>query len=165
MNPSFPNLLLFVFILSRVYHIEITVLFKNANCDIMAKSLIRELLEIIAVVAAAYIFYFGLGIALGTPTPMFSVVSESMEPTLHVGDMVIVAKSEYKTRDIVVYMRGSMPIIHRIIEEQEEGYIIKGDNNPSPDPGIVRKNQIVGKTIAAAPVIGVPRLMLFWLGI
>ncbi|MBI5332182.1 MAG: signal peptidase I [Candidatus Aenigmarchaeota archaeon] len=131
----------------------------------MAKSLIREILEMIAVVAAAYIFYFGLGLALGTPTPMFSVVSESMEPTLHVGDMVVIASGEYHTGDIVVYMRGNMPIIHRIIEEREKGYIIKGDNNPVPDPGIVKKEQIMGKTIIAAPVIGVPRLLMFWLGV
>ncbi|MFH0837253.1 MAG: signal peptidase I [Candidatus Aenigmatarchaeota archaeon] len=131
----------------------------------MGKSLIREILEIVAVIAAAYIFYFGLGIALGTPTPMFSVVSESMEPTLHVGDMVIITKANYTTDDIVVYMRGNMPIIHRIIAEKEDGYIIKGDNNNVADPGIVRKEQIVGKTVAAAPILGVPRLLMFWIGI
>ena len=130
------------------------------------KTLLREILEIVAVIGVAYIFYFSIGIALGTSTPMFSVVSESMEPTLHVGDLVIVkSEATYKERDIVVYMRGSMPIIHRIIDVRSDGFIIKGDNNPVPDPGIVTKSQIVGKSIAAFPVLGFPRFLLFKIGV
>ncbi len=133
------------------------------------KTITREILEIIVVIAAAYIFYFGLGIALGTSTPMFSVVSESMEPTLHIGDMVIVkAEKTYEVGDIVVYMRGNIPIIHRIIEKDPEGYVIKGDNNltnPIPDPGIVKEKQIIGKAIVTFPVLGAPRYFLYKIGI
>ena len=129
------------------------------------KTVLREVLEIVVVIVVAYIFYFSLGIALGTPNPMFSVVSESMEPTLHVGDMVVIAKSDYQVGDIVVYMRGSIPIIHRIIEKNNEGFIIKGDNNPVSDPGVVKQSQIVGKSVVVFPVLGYPRLFLFKLGI
>ena len=72
---------------------------------------------------------------------------------------------DYKAGDIVVYMRGSTPIIHRIIEERSAGFLIKGDNNPVPDPGLVQKSQIVGKTILAFPILGFPRLFLFKLGL
>ncbi|MBI4895522.1 MAG: signal peptidase I [Candidatus Aenigmarchaeota archaeon] len=133
------------------------------------KTIARELIEIVVVIAVAYIFYFGMGIALGTSTPMFSVVSESMEPTLHIGDMVIVqVEKTYNVGDIVVYMRGNIPIIHRIIEKNSEGYIIKGDNNktnPIPDPGIVKENQIIGKAIVTFPVLGAPRYFLYKIGI
>ena len=129
------------------------------------KNIAMEMLEIVLIIVGAYVFYFGLGIALGTPTPMFSIVSESMEPTLHVGDMVIISKSGYDTGDIVVYMRGNMPIIHRIIEKNDQGYIIKGDNNPVADPGIVKQSQIIGKTVVAFPVLGYPRYLLYKVGI
>ena len=133
--------------------------------DKKQKTIIREVLEIVVVIAAAYIFYYGMGFALGTPTPMFSVVSESMEPTLHIGDMVIIQKADYNVGDIVVYMRGSIPIIHRIIQKGPEGYTIKGDNNPVADPDIVQQKQIVGKTIVAFPVLGAPRFLLYKIGI
>lgn len=133
------------------------------------KTVVREVIEIVVVITAAYIFYFGIGIALGTSTPMFSVVSESMEPTLHVGDMVIIqSQKTYEVGEIVVYMRGNIPIVHRIIEKDPEGYIIKGDNNetnPIPDPGIVREKQIVGRAIVTFPVLGAPRYFLYKIGI
>jgi len=129
------------------------------------KLMIREILEFIVIFAAAFLFYQAIGFALQTPTPMVSVVSESMLPTLHVGDLVIVAKGDYKVGDIVVYMRGNMPIIHRIIEIKNGEYVIKGDNNAVADPGNVKQIQILGKAIGAAPLLGYPRLVLYWFGI
>ncbi len=136
------------------------------NLDKKDKSLVREVVEIVAVVAIAYIFYIFIGISLGTSTPMFSVVSESMEPTLYVGEMVVIQSvKDYSEGDIVVYMRGSTPIIHRIIDKTSSGFIIKGDNNPVADPGIIKKEQIVGRAVLAFPLLGYPRLFLFKLGI
>jgi signal peptidase len=131
------------------------------------KSIAREILEIVAIIIAAFVLYKLMSIGLNTQSPMVSVLSESMEPTLHVGDMIIIQQSnDYKIGDIVVYMYGSKPIIHRIIDINKDNmYIIKGDNNPIPDPYPVRKTQIVGKAIAAIPIAGFPRMALYQLGV
>jgi len=128
------------------------------------KSLAREAGEIAAAIIVAVLVYYGLSFVLGTPMPIVSVVSGSMEPVLYRGDLIIlVAPNNLKLRDVVIYQRSDMSetIIHRIIEEKDGGYIIKGDNNAIPDPGIVRKNQILGKVIYAVPLLGYPRVLLF----
>ncbi len=66
----------------------------------------------------------------------------SMKPTLHTGDIAILYKEPYqdiKVGNIVVYNYYGTLIIHRVIgiynHNGMECFIIKGDNNPIPDPG------------------------------
>ena len=128
------------------------------------KSLAREAVEIVVAIAVAILVYYGLSFVLGTPMPIVSVVSGSMEPVLYSGDLIILTSpKDIKVTDVVIYQRPdiSETIIHRIIEERDGGYIIKGDNNPIPDPGIVRRNQIIGKVIYAVPLLGYPRVLVF----
>lgn len=40
-----------------------------------------------------------------------------------------------------------MYVTHRIIFADENGYTTKGDANPSPDPEIVQRAQVVGKVV------------------
>lgn len=125
----------------------------------------REILEFAVAIAAAWLFYQGLGFALGTSMPMVSVVSESMLPTLQIGDLMIVkAENEYRPGDIAVYLKDGITIIHRIVEVRPEGYVFKGDNNAGPDPGIVPKERVMGRARLAIPLLGYPRLALLWLG-
>ncbi len=139
---------------------------KTRQKDEKRKSLFMDILELVVLFIIAFLAFQLVATMLGTSSPMFSVVSESMEPTLHVGDMVIIQKSDtYNVGDIVVYMYGSKPIIHRIIEIKNGDYIIKGDNNPASDPYPVKKSQIVGKSIAVLPLAGFPRLLLYNFGI
>ena len=128
------------------------------------KSITREIGEIAIAILVAVLVYYGLSFVLGTSMPIVSVVSGSMEPVLYRGDLIIlVAPNDLKVKDVVIYQRPdiSETIIHRIIEERDGGYIIKGDNNQVADPGIVRKNQILGKVIYAVPLLGYPRVLLF----
>lgn len=128
------------------------------------KSLTREAAEIAVAIIVAILVYYGLSFVLGTPMPIVSVVSGSMEPVLYRGDLIILTSpKDIKVTDVVIYQRPdiSETIIHRIIEEKDGGYVIKGDNNPIPDPGIVRKEQILGKVIYAVPLLGYPRVLLF----
>lgn len=124
-----------------------------------------DALELVVVVLVAWGFYQGLGYALQTPMPMVSVVSGSMEPNLHVGDLMIVSKADYKVGDIAIYMRDGMTIIHRIIEIRSEGFVFKGDNNPRPDPEVVPRERVLGKVRLAIPLLGYPRLALYAIGI
>ena len=129
--------------------------------------LIGDLIEIVLAFVLAWLFYQGLAYATGTPMPIVSVVSNSMEPNLHCGDLLFITAGDYNVGDVVIYHRSDIPytIVHRIIRETPKGYIIKGDNNPRPDPGFVKKSQILGKVRLAIPLLGYPRLALMLLGV
>jgi signal peptidase I len=129
---------------------------------------LKDVTEIITAFVVAWVFYQGLAFATGTSMPIVSVVSESMEPILHRGDLLFVTGADdFQVNDIVIYQRSEVQytIVHRIIEVQEDGYVIKGDNNPVPDAGVVKQEQIVGKVLFAVPLLGYPRLVLYLVGI
>jgi signal peptidase I len=98
------------------------------------------------------------------------VVSESMVPTLKVGDIIIVqGMDEYALDDIVVYrtVLYQKPIVHRIIGMKDNGnYITKGDHNTFPDPGAIAPKEgvtyedIQGKVIFVVPKLGYPKYLL-----
>lgn len=75
------------------------------------------------------------------------VVSGSMEPTIHVGDIIIVDTTEknIKEKDIVTFydIDGSF-VTHRIVSMNEDEIITKGDNNNALDDAI-KKDKIAGK--------------------
>jgi len=136
------------------------------------KRLIRELKDFLLAFVLAFLIYKGLGIALATPIPLTSVTSISMLPSLHPGDLVVVlGVGSPKVGDIVVYSADcpALPkgdVIHRVIEVNETHLITKGDNdltNPMPDPCPVRREQVKGKVVFAIPVLGYPRLLVYYL--
>jgi signal peptidase len=103
--------------------------------------------------------------AMGTTTPIVVVTSDSMEPTLSRGDLLIIqAKSpdQIALNDIVVYQdevwHSDGPIVHRVVEiEMVEGdyyYFTKGDNNPTRDPYNRTYSEIVGVVVATIPWLG-----------
>lgn len=75
------------------------------------------------------------------------------------GDVIVLINaSDLKQGDVVVYNSGqhSYPIIHRVtyINENENTYEIKGDNNDTPDPWSVSNDQLIGKALFKIPYIG-----------
>ncbi len=71
------------------------------------------------------------------------VEGRSMEPLFHTGDIVILEKpdpSKIRVGTIIVYRDAGRYIIHRVIKIYKYGdticYVVKGDNNPVPDPGL-----------------------------
>lgn len=93
------------------------------------------------------------------PTPfgfgMAVVLSGSMEPTLSVNDVIIVRESEsYSINDIVVYDSGREMIVHKIIEQNGDTFITKGDANNVPDAPI-RAAAIKGKVVFSIPYAGI----------
>ncbi|MGQ9726229.1 MAG: signal peptidase I [Candidatus Bathycorpusculaceae bacterium] len=93
-----------------------------------------------------------------TPT---IIASESMTPTLNVGDIVIVLKTPttaIKIGDIIQYQTtAEAPTIHRVIDKYETGgmlwFITQGDANNAPDNPI-NERQIMGKVILTIPKLG-----------
>ncbi len=84
------------------------------------------------------------------------VVSPSMEPTIKVNDMVIVhTRKEYREKDVVMYLDSYGDYTtHRIVGETENGFILQGDNNDSPDSAPVAKDKIVGAVVLTIPKAG-----------
>ena len=93
------------------------------------------------------------------------VVSGSMEPAFYRGDIVMVEKTNFlgiqefnvndiQKGDVVVYDAKwfNQPVIHRVIDIVEINgstmYMIKGDNNKSPDPYYVSPSQIQSKVVS-----------------
>jgi len=94
-----------------------------------------------------------------TPT---IIASGSMQPTLNVGDIAIVASTPAKAikiGDIIQYRTSQTeePTIHRVIEKYETGgltwFITQGDANNAPDDPINEK-QVTGKVISIIPKLG-----------
>lgn len=88
----------------------------------------------------------------------YTVLSGSMEPKFYPGDMVITQhkdKVDIKVNDIVTYKDNEGVIItHRIIEETDEGYITKGDNNNVNDADILKEENIIGEVKFSIPKAG-----------
>ena len=85
---------------------------------------------------------------------MSVVLSGSMEPTLSVGDLLVVApRDTYQVRDVIVYQTGKSAVVHRIVAIEGEEYITRGDANNADDKPIAFEN-IKGKVIIVVPYIG-----------
>ena len=129
--------------------------------------LFQTVIMIVLMVVIVFGFWYGSELALNTEHPALAVVSESMLPTLNVGDIIIVQgvpaaqiNANYTTGDIVVYRRESdgKLIVHRAVNKvlNPDGtwtITVKGDNNPGPDQPF-REKYLVGKVIARIPYVG-----------
>jgi len=89
------------------------------------------------------------------------VGGRSMLPTLHGGDLVMVQREAvYRVGDVVAYhipdgvFRGRR-IIHRIVGgDSQQGFIMRGDNNPDDDLWNPRPRDIDGKLWKRLPAAG-----------
>lgn len=78
---------------------------------------------------------------------MYVVASGSMEPTLSVGEYILIKDvSNYKKNDIITYKLENVYITHRIIKLDGDKVITKGDANEVIDDP-VDKTAIQGKFI------------------
>ena len=86
----------------------------------------------------------------------FTIASGSMEPTLNIGDVIVVKginEADIKEQDIITFQEGEgnvYNVTHRIVEiiKNENGtfsYQTKGDANNSNDDNLVKYENIVGK--------------------
>ncbi len=78
------------------------------------------------------------------------IESGSMEPGIHVGAIVLIDPTAYKDADpqvgdIAMYQTSTREVIHRIIDESDDGYIFKGDNNDSEDYAPIPAENIRGE--------------------
>lgn len=122
----------------------------------------------------AYGTYDTLGTAIGTDTPVVSVVSDSMVPTFYKGDLLLVKGEEFNSLevgDIIVYRikdaeteecaywkrkqdESGIPIVHRIVQKNSTFVVTKGDDNAAPDYCPVEPDEVKGKVYFIIPKLG-----------
>jgi len=123
---------------------------------------LRDMTMLFLIILFIFAFYIYLiPRTLGLRKPFAVVESESMEPTIHIGDILVAVKPHrLKVGDIILYSRGFKGelICHRIIEIKNiKGnieFITKGDKNLLPDPLPVLKYQVRGKVVLKIPLAG-----------
>jgi len=138
--------------------------------DKKKKEFIKNIILIIVVLALVQVGWQILKITLNTSIPLAYVPSKSMEPTLKVGDLVIIKgvfPQEIKEGSIIVfyvpghYGEDEYRIVHRVIKVvnlgEELGFEPKGDNNPISDYyrwGYIPSSYVVGVVIYKIPYVG-----------
>jgi len=105
--------------------------------------------------------------SLGGAASYIIVSGRSMEPTLQDGDLAFlwVAKS-YAAGDLVAFRvpegepaEGAV-VIHRIVGEAQDGFVVQGDNKAYPDPWEPDTQDILGRMWLAVP--GGGRILAFF---
>jgi signal peptidase I len=114
-------------------------------------------------------FWYGVQWGLHTEYPGLAVASQSMEPTLNVGDLIVVQGTpatqiyaNYLNGDIIVFRRPfgdpTELIVHRAVVKEWNGtnwlFTTKGDNNAGADPQRIPDDFVIGKVIGKIPWIG-----------
>ena len=122
----------------------------------------------------SYLIYFILQIALNTSTPMVVVVSGSMEPNIHKGDLLFIQgvdPEDIEIGDVIVYDAHGLwwgapedPIVHRVVDIEEDDdklyFITKGDANELKDKEPVPENRVLGKVVGRIPYVGWVKIIL-----
>ena len=110
------------------------------------------------------LLWFSLGLLPFYPA---AVAGGSMNPALHLGDVVIVTKvspDAIKAGDIIEFQQGELRVIHRVIDiEESDGstqFITKGDANDNRDVAPVSSEQVRGKVMFVVPKVGWVTLVL-----
>lgn len=85
------------------------------------------------------------------------IVSGSMEPGIPTGSLAFIDQRDQTAApgDIIAYTIGDTTVVHRVIEENDDGtYITKGDSNDTADPAPVARKQVQGKEVFCIPKLG-----------
>lgn len=115
--------------------------------------LINTIIAILVIITIALIYIFAQTAILKRPYAnifgysVFEVKTGSMEPTIEIGDIIIVKLDEpFGQDDIITFQEANYLITHRVISIQDDYIITKGDNNNTEDEPIKRDN-VIGKVI------------------
>jgi len=107
-------------------------------------------------VGLALIWWWFAPISLGGPTRFVVINGNSMAPLYLRGDLVITrAATDYAVGDIVTYRHPEIGlVIHRIIGQNGERWLLKGDHNDFIDPYQPLPEEIEGRAWLHIPRLG-----------
>jgi signal peptidase len=135
-----------------------------------------QVLNLGTVVFSALMLWKGLMLVTGSESPVVVVLSGSMEPGFHRGDILFLSLTDtpFKPGDVTVFsIEGrDIPIVHRTHNVHEDGLdklsiVTKGDNNNVDDRGLykpgqlfLKKKNVIGRAYAFIPYVG---MITIWL--
>jgi len=114
----------------------------------------RSLLTIIIVLQLLGILYFALPLLLNTPVVFLKIGSDSMQPAIHPGDLVLVNGrnkdlSALRNQTVAVYdPTQDKIIVHRVVANRDGFLVTKGDNSTSEDFFKADKRFLLGRIVA-----------------
>lgn len=128
---------------------------------------LRRLLDLALLLLIALVFaslVVARVVPLVTHSPTFVVAGRSMEPTIHLGSVVItqpVVPADLRAGDVVSLRVGAQDAVftHRIARvataaDGSRWIETKGDANPSADPTLVPASAVLGRVAVAVPYLG-----------
>ena len=132
--------------------------------EVLKEGYVQTIIMIIVVIVAVLLFWYGLRFALRTEYPILAVASESMEPVLYKGDLIVIegiqnvndihvdTKDADPPGDILVYQGVPELVVHRAIDKKNgtDGkivFIIHGDANMDRANEHVHEDKIIGRYI------------------
>ncbi|MDH5733604.1 MAG: signal peptidase I [Candidatus Bathyarchaeota archaeon] len=141
--------------------------------EVLKNDSVKTIIFLGVMILCVFGFWFGLKVVLKTEYPLLAVATGSMEPTLNVGDLIIVQgelNGPYDEIDvgrnngaIIVFQSGALGksggelIVHRAINKEYNNgvwsFITWGDANDGPDPEWSEK-YLVGKVVGRIPLVG-----------
>lgn len=100
--------------------------------------------------------------SLGGATTYVVVTGNSMEPTLHTGDLAILRTSaDYGVGEVVAFRTSAGNVIHRIVDTLEDAtYVLRGDNRVTTDQWHPSNREVLGTHQMTIPHLG---KLLVWL--
>jgi len=151
--------------------LQLDEMFKDFNRMNKRQSL-YQILRFAMIVSSALMIWKGLMVVTGSESPIVVVLSGSMEPAFHRGDLLFLTnykEEPVRVGEIVVFkVEGrDIPIVHRVIKlhEKVDGsvkFLTKGDNNNVDDRGLyapgqlwLTKKDIVGRARGFLPYVGI----------
>jgi len=114
----------------------------------MTQLLRKEYRSRILLLVLIAVIWFGFSpIQLGGQVAYVIISGNSMEPAIHVGDLVITRKKNtYEVGQRVVYNHPKLGhVFHRIVDRDSEAFIFKGDNNQWLDTYYPTASELIGK--------------------
>ncbi|CAM9397086.1 signal peptidase complex catalytic subunit SEC11A [Lampetra fluviatilis] len=141
------------------------------------RQLYYQVLNFGMIVSSALMIWKGLMVVTNSESPIVVVLSGSMEPAFHRGDLLFLTNHQetpIRVGEIVVFkVEGrEIPIVHRVIKihEKENGevkFLTKGDNNSVDDRGLYKPGQnwlerkdVVGRARGFVPYIGIVTILM-----
>ena len=133
------------------------------------RQLAHQFLNLAMIVCSAVMIWKSLMVITSSESPVVVVLSGSMEPAFHRGDILFLhmGYTPFRAGDIVVFKVADrdIPIVHRVIKvhEKEDGEVdllTKGDNNQVDDRGLyaasqswINKEHIIGRAKGYLPYV------------
>jgi signal peptidase I len=119
-------------------------------------SLLNTFFAAITLVLMAVAWLLFVPTQFGGQASYVVIAGNSMEPLFHQGDLVILRRATaYQVGDIVTYRHPEIgPVIHRIVAQEGNRYIFKGDHNTWDDAYRPTQSDFMGKFWLHLPSVG-----------